>query len=487
MDRPNKSVLLNGLRSSEELIQVLNTVGVEVLFPELSWSLDRLKASCYAVAFVSAKFIELGDIECAKRELIGSSDFTVDAVRRFLLDLIVDYEKTGLVGLKRFAEKREMFTWESDAIVKALVLYDHKLHRDVVLHRSDEFAAVLAKSRPVFALSAQLMAQNNNDLKIEGLTSSANRFEVIVGGIQSVFPVSVVIPTFNRSELLLQAVQSIGVQKPVPCEIIVVDDCGIKLSGELIEKLRDLKVTVLRHRSNLGLGAARNTGALFAKSPWLCFLDDDDVLVEGSLQALLEYAGRHSVPFIFGDHLRQLYKGSEPSFLEYRRVDDEALQGIALENPIMCGSFIVQREDFLRLGGYREDLPVHEDYNLHIRLLSSLKSAHLDKPVCVYHCREDIPRLNNKRLYWFATAAFNHVLYRSAFQKRDDYGLKIAQREQQYFHLERALREGSPPSLVEGLINAWWDALRSYDLFDEMKLDRTVISSVCPSILNFLS
>ena len=350
----------------------------------------------------------------------------------------------------------------------------------------DYVTAVAERSRHLFGLTADIMTGALATGSDDGATARIDGRYAILGRTEQAREpvVSVVIPTFNRPDLLLLAVDS-ACRQDVGLEIVIVDDAGTDLPGELVAHLlrRRWPITVVRHHRNLGLGAARNTGTSLARGSWITMLDDDDTLVEGSLAQLLDAArASREVPFVFGDHLRQGYDGDRPTDLEHRRVDSGALEDLFTENPIMCGSFIIQRRAFLALRGYREDLPVHEDYNLHLRVLSTITPAYVSTPVCVYHRRETIPRLNHQRLYWFATSAFNHSVSRALFHRTADRALKVAQRETQYAHLARGLDEGCPRDVARSLVHLWRRALSARGLSAEIDIDEAAMVKACPSI-----
>lgn len=296
--------------------------------------------------------------------------------------------------------------------------------------------------------------------------------------------VSVVIPTFERPDLLLAAVESAHRQGPVDLEIVIVNDSEQPLGAAVLEGLSRTPrpITVAQHHRKLGLGAARNTGAALASGTWLLMLDDDDTLVQGGLRALLDLGRATAAPFVFGDHLRQHYAGAQATRIERRRVGLGVMEELRTENPIMCGSFSIERRLFEALGGYREDLPVHEDYNFHLRAVRTARPAYVDVPVCVYHCRDTLPRLNHRRLHWFATSAFNHAVFRALFERTGDRALRVAQREYQYAHLQRALDEGCPPDLAWSLVKRWWQTLQTHGLSDDIAIDEDVIARLYPSL-----
>lgn len=94
---------------------------------------------------------------------------------------------------------------------------------------------------------------------------------------------SVVIPTFDRAELLPRAVASVLAQTVGDLEVIVVDDAG---PGP-VEVPPDPRVRVVRRTTNGGPGACRNTGVDVATGRFVAFLDDDDVWVPHRLELAL--------------------------------------------------------------------------------------------------------------------------------------------------------------------------------------------------------
>ena len=85
--------------------------------------------------------------------------------------------------------------------------------------------------------------------------------------------VAVVIPTYNRVRLLERALRSVLDQARVADEIIVVDDGSTDGTAEAVA---DLPVRLVR-QANAGAAAARNRGVREASSPWVAFLDSDDL------------------------------------------------------------------------------------------------------------------------------------------------------------------------------------------------------------------
>jgi glycosyltransferase involved in cell wall biosynthesis len=100
--------------------------------------------------------------------------------------------------------------------------------------------------------------------------------------------VSVVIPTFNRAGLVVNAIESALSQTHSPLEVIVVDDGSTDDTCSVLERYRsDHRVRLARHATNMGPSAAKNTGLELVQGDWVGILDSDNELLPGALQILV--------------------------------------------------------------------------------------------------------------------------------------------------------------------------------------------------------
>lgn len=112
--------------------------------------------------------------------------------------------------------------------------------------------------------------------------------------------VSVIITTFNRSALVVEAIESVLAQNFRDFEIIVVNDGSTDDTREVLAKYGD-RIRCI-HQANAGLNAARNAAIDVARGEFFALLDDDDLWEPGKLELCVALA-RHfpTAGFVFSN------------------------------------------------------------------------------------------------------------------------------------------------------------------------------------------
>jgi glycosyltransferase involved in cell wall biosynthesis len=96
--------------------------------------------------------------------------------------------------------------------------------------------------------------------------------------------VSVVIPAYNRTDLLERAITSVRGQSMDDWEAVVVDDASSEDIRTVVEQQRDARFRYVRRPTNGGVAAAQNTGLALATGRYVAFLHSDDELLPMSLE-----------------------------------------------------------------------------------------------------------------------------------------------------------------------------------------------------------
>ena len=193
--------------------------------------------------------------------------------------------------------------------------------------------------------------------------------------------VSVVIPAYNgTSRYLEEAIRSVLAQSYADHEIIVVDDASTDRTDALVQAIP--QVRYVRHSSNAGQAAARNTGARLAKSPYLAFLDQDDLWEPTFLEktlAILEPAVSAALVHCDGYQVNERNEILEyDAAMKHQRSITQLLRG---GHDAATSGSVFRKSWFDSVGGYDAALSIWEDIDLAIRLYGPERFIHFPQPM----------------------------------------------------------------------------------------------------------
>ena len=100
--------------------------------------------------------------------------------------------------------------------------------------------------------------------------------------------VSIIIPTFNRLNKLVDAIVSVQNQNYRNYEIIVVDNCSTDGTIQYLNELNDNRISIFKIQNNGNIARSRNLGILNSKGNFLAFLDSDDLWYPNKLKVCLD-------------------------------------------------------------------------------------------------------------------------------------------------------------------------------------------------------
>lgn len=194
--------------------------------------------------------------------------------------------------------------------------------------------------------------------------------------------VSIIVPTYNRPNLLIRTLQSIASQSYKDYEIVVVNDGGtdVKPIVDKWEKDMGKKPIYVVLDENTGVSNARNVGLEHSTGNYLMFLDDDDILMPHALQLRVYMLKKLKAEIVYTGALRDtLEKGVDSEgTVTFERIKNKELYWdsmynrdlILLQNiaPVCCVLFT--RKAWNKSGNYKFDteLETGEDYDFWIAL-----------------------------------------------------------------------------------------------------------------------
>jgi len=182
--------------------------------------------------------------------------------------------------------------------------------------------------------------------------------------------VSIIIPTYNRAQLLARAVGSVLSQSYQCFELLIVDDGSNDNTQEVVSCFKDSRIRYFKMEKNKGASAARNFGMRESRGGYLSFLDSDDEWLPRKLETevcFLENNKNYIIVsmgtvFIRDSAQQKLYASPEK---ECAITQDNVLRYRGLTN-----DFTVIKDSIIRINGFDEEAFARQDFDFWIRITS---------------------------------------------------------------------------------------------------------------------
>ena len=203
--------------------------------------------------------------------------------------------------------------------------------------------------------------------------------------------VSIIIPTYNRAGLLHYAIRSVLGQTFQDFELIIVDDGSYDNTEQVVKGIHDPKIRYLRHETNRGGSAARNTGIMHARGKYIGLLDDDDEWYSGKLQkqmdifkVLSDDYGLVYTGFAFVSmESREILHNISPTLKGYLFID--LLKSNILGSPTP----LIKKSCFEKAGYFDEKLPSVQDWDMWIRISKYYKYDFVPNVLARHYVHKD--------------------------------------------------------------------------------------------------
>ena len=194
--------------------------------------------------------------------------------------------------------------------------------------------------------------------------------------------ISVVIPSYNRKELLKRSINSVINQTIKPFEIIVVDDGSLDGTETMIRRNYDF-VKFIKQK-NKGVSAARNSGIKVSSGEWICFLDSDDEWEKDKLEKQIKSAKNNPGYHIFHSNEIWVKNGIR---INQKKKHKKYGGNIFKKCLDMCrispSSVLIDKTILNKVGFFNENLLICEDYELWLRICDRYKVFFIDEPLII--------------------------------------------------------------------------------------------------------
>jgi glycosyltransferase involved in cell wall biosynthesis len=240
--------------------------------------------------------------------------------------------------------------------------------------------------------------------------------------------VSVVLPTYNRADLLRRAIDSVLRQRFSDFELIVVDDASRDDTWDLVKSISDSRLQILRHVQNRGAAAARNTGIAASRGEFIAFQDSDDEWLPEKLgqQLKLIRSLPEKVGLIYSSFIR--VNGQHHQIVPSRfrqmlsrlplpawNLSGSMVSALSKGNFITTSAVMVRKTWLESSGHFDESLPRLQDWDLWLRMAQCCLFSFIRTPLLFHHATPENISSDSSALL----KAFEIILTKSKDQNKD--------------------------------------------------------------------
>ncbi len=193
--------------------------------------------------------------------------------------------------------------------------------------------------------------------------------------------ISIVLPTYNGSRYLREAIDSCLAQTYHNWELILVDDCSTDSTPDIIAEYvaQDPRVRSIRHEVNKKLPQSLNTGHAAALGEYLTWTSDDNRFLPAAIEEMIRFLEEHpTVGIVYTDCV--LIDDSGKYLNEFPALPPSRLAYM----DALGACFLYRRTVYETLGGYDTDLFLGEDYEYWLRAYRQFELAPLHKTLYEY-------------------------------------------------------------------------------------------------------
>lgn len=215
--------------------------------------------------------------------------------------------------------------------------------------------------------------------------------------------VSVVMPVYNRENVIRRAVDSVLNQTYMPLEVIVVDDGSTDNTVNIVKQYTDNRVRLICQEHG-GANKARNTGIEQANGTYIAFQDSDDEWLSEKLEMQIKLMEEHGYRACYCPY--NLYENDAVCAVPFDYSDVDKYQAdlcctLSIHNVVSTQTLVIERGVLDMLGAecFDAQMPRWQDYEFVIRVAGYVEIGYVNKPLVNVYRSETSISSDKKALY----------------------------------------------------------------------------------------
>ncbi len=241
--------------------------------------------------------------------------------------------------------------------------------------------------------------------------------------------VSVIMPSYNHSRFIKEAIQSVLNQTFDDFELIIIDDSSSDNSQEIIQKFAEIdsRIKPIFHKKNMGIARTLNDGLRASKGEFIAFIASDDVWVPNKLEIQLEILTRNEDLIVWceGEIIDANSNSTGKTFTERHNATNRQKSGRIFEellkgNFIFGSSMILKRKNLGKIR-FDESLKYLNDYKFVVDLAWRYDYCFIKSPLAKYRIHGGNTILSDKKGWLIDAVRVNEYFL-------EQYGDKISRK-----------------------------------------------------------
>lgn len=193
--------------------------------------------------------------------------------------------------------------------------------------------------------------------------------------------ISVVMSVYNGERYLKQAIDSILSQTFTDFEFILIEDCSTDSTAQILQNYTDPRLKIHYNPKNIGLTKSLNLGLNMAQGDYIARQDADDISLPTRLAEQAAFLDAHPAVVLVSGNIEQIDADGNTIGLLNRAALPQLVRWYMLFYNHVSGhsQVLFRRDAALKVGGYNENRPYSQDYELWLKLLREGEIAMLPR------------------------------------------------------------------------------------------------------------
>src|SRR4030042_6035179 len=200
--------------------------------------------------------------------------------------------------------------------------------------------------------------------------------------------VSAIILTYNRAQILVEAVDSVLNQTFRDFELIIVDNYSSDDTESVVKSCQDKRIRYFKNQNEGLLGINRNFGIEKAHGEYIAFLDDDDLWLPEILEKQVKLLDSNKeLGLVYSDCYIMDDSGAlrgKTFFATRKPVKGTAFKELLQTNTIPILTAVIRKETLDKVGGFSHEYIIAQDYDLWLRIVQHYPIDFIDEPLAKY-------------------------------------------------------------------------------------------------------